>query len=84
MPNEFVCKINTDGKLEFIYNDQMTDLLDEGASTIRRASYVEPGADGRWYADMSPIASDRVLGPYKLRSTALAAEIEFLKQEVFS
>ena len=41
--------------------------------SITRASHVEPDAEGRWLADLTPVAGP-VLGPFDLRSEALAAE----------
>ena len=43
------------------------------ARKSRRASHVEPDADGRWWADLSPVAGPR-LGPFEVRSAALDAE----------
>jgi hypothetical protein len=49
-----------------------------GTLTIRRASHVEPTADGQWQADLSPV-NDPVLGPFGLRSEAISAEVECLR-----
>lgn len=48
-----------------------------GLATIRRASHVEPTADGYWTADLSPVGGP-VLGPYRKRAAALKAEIRWL------
>ena len=45
--------INDDGTLRFIHNDDLTDLMHMGATTIKRASHVEPNARGEWEADVS-------------------------------
>ena len=47
---------------------------------ITRASMVEPGPEGGWTADMAPVGGG-VLGPYPLRTEALAAEQAWLRQE---
>lgn len=68
--------INPRGTIATIY-DEMIDLAPLGAVTIRRASHVEPDAQGRWTADLSPVGGP-VLGPFVLRSTALDAERAWL------
>ena len=68
-------------RMEFIYNDDLVALLDEGESTVRRVSHVEPlcvkGKHG-WTADMSPV-NGPVLGPYDTRAEALDAEVAWLQ-----
>ncbi|MBL8794615.1 MAG: hypothetical protein JNM56_11980, partial [Planctomycetia bacterium] len=49
-----------------------------GLIAIRRASHVEPAAEGSWFADLSPVDGP-VLGPFRLRSEALAAERRWLE-----
>jgi hypothetical protein len=66
------------GALRGIY-DEALDWRALGYVSIRRASYVEPDATGRWFADLSPAGGPR-LGPFTLRSQALAAEIDWLSQ----
>jgi hypothetical protein len=53
------------------------DLAALGPPAITRASFVEPGAGGRWYADLAPVQGP-VLGPFARRSTALDAERAWL------
>lgn len=53
------------------------DLSRLGALSIRRAGRVEPDAAGRWHADLSPCGGP-TLGPFALRSEALAAELAWL------
>ena len=56
------------------------ELIDAGeigpVSTVR-ASHVEPHPAGGWTADLKP-SGGPVLGPFPLRSDALAAEREWL------
>jgi len=71
--------ITTDGKLRFIYADDLQPLLELGTPQVRRASHVEPTENGQWTADMSPV-SGPVLGPFTLRSEALTAEADWLRE----
>ena len=64
------------GELRCIY-DELIDLAAIGPLSMSRASYVEPTADGRWTADLSPVGGP-VLGPFSLRSQALGAEQSWL------
>jgi len=71
-----VLSIAPDGELRFLFDDALTPLLQFGEASIRRASYVEP-VGTKWYADLSPVGGE-VLGPFDLRSDALAAEAAWL------
>jgi len=64
--------IELGGTVRCIYGE-VIELAALGQPQIRRASHVEPTADGRWLADLSPI-SGPMLGPFSARSEALAAE----------
>ena len=66
------------GRVRAIY-DERIDLATIGAVSIRRASHVEPDDEGRWYADLAPVAGP-VLGPFAVRSEALEAERAWLNQ----
>jgi hypothetical protein len=70
--------ITSTGLGQCIYSEDLP-LLELGSLTIRRASHVEPTADGQWQADLSPV-SGPVLGPFGLRSEALKAEVEWLRK----
>jgi hypothetical protein len=48
-----------------------------GELQISRASHVDPSDDGRWSADLSPMLGP-ILGPFDLRSEAVAAEEQWL------
>jgi hypothetical protein len=69
--------IDKAGTIRCLYKDELSELLDAGRATVRRASHVEP-AEGGWTADMSPVGGP-VLGPYRLRGEALAAEVRWLE-----
>ena len=88
--SEHTIKIR-DGRLTFVYDDALAFLLDEGDATVTRVSHVEPydGSGGPefaarhpgswWTADMSPVDGP-VLGPFKTRAEALAAERAWLAE----
>jgi hypothetical protein len=64
------------GRIVTIYTDEV-DYNKFGKPTVRRASHVEPDANGQWYADMSPVNGPQ-LGPFPKRSDALDAEMAWL------
>lgn len=68
------------GTVRCIYNEAIS-LQELGSVSIQRASHVEPNASGNWLADLSPVAGP-VLGPFALRSEALAAEVAWLEQHL--
>ena len=78
---ELSIKITPDGTMSFIYDDRLADLCEQGESVTRRASYVEPSGKG-WTADLAPV-NGPVLGPFKLRQEALAAECQWLEENLF-
>ena len=75
--------ILADGSARGIYDDTLRDIYEAlGPATIRRASHVEPGPDGLWYADLGPVGGP-VLGPFRLRREALDAEVAALRERGF-
>lgn len=64
------------GAVRAIY-DETIDLSRLGTLSITRGSHVEPDEQG-WIADLSPVAGPR-LGPFPQRSSALAAERDWLE-----
>jgi hypothetical protein len=66
------------GEVRCIYAETI-DLYQIGSLIIRRASHVEPTADGRWTADLSPVGGP-LLGPFAGRGLALAAEQAWLSE----
>lgn len=80
---EHVLTVDAAGTVQFIYDDELVELIGEGQSQTRRASTVEP-VFGGWAADMSLLTGGcgPVLGPYLRRSEALAAEVAWIKANV--
>ena len=70
--------VRPDGTVRAIYQEAI-DLGVLGRPTIARASHVEPGQDGRWRADLTPVGGP-VLGPFNRRSEALEAEVAWLER----
>ena len=68
--------IVSSGGVRCLY-DEAISLESLGLVTIERASHVEPDRRGQWHADLAPVGGPR-LGPYALRSEALAAEAAWL------
>ena len=69
--------VDPSGRITCVY-DEAIDLAALGAMTITRASHVEPDAAGCWVADLAPVGGP-TLGPFPLRSEALAAERGWLE-----
>jgi hypothetical protein len=65
------------GAAKCIY-DEVLPLSRLGQISISRASHVEPNSVGNWIADLSPVGGPK-LGPFENRTTALAAEVNWLK-----
>ena len=70
--------IDNRGNARCIY-DETIPLQRLGRIKIRRGSHVEPIPDGQWIADMKPVDGP-VLGPFNMRSQALAAERRWLEK----
>ncbi|HUE14668.1 MAG TPA: hypothetical protein VMR25_10925 [Planctomycetaceae bacterium] len=69
--------ISPQGDVHCLY-DECLDLSALGRLAIRRASHVEPTEDGQWTADLSAV-NGPVLGPFGLRSKALATEVRWIE-----
>jgi hypothetical protein len=69
--------ITPGGAVRCIYSEAI-NLAALGSPVISRASHVEPDQQGRWWADLSPIAGP-TLGPFHHRSEALTAEHDWLE-----
>ena len=70
--------VQLDGTVHCLYDEQL-DLNRLGMLKIARGSLVEPTFDGRWTADLSPVDGP-VLGPFRSRGKALAAERQWLER----
>ena len=70
--------VDVHGNARSIYTETIS-LSRLGSIKIRRGSHVEPIAGGKWIADMSPVGGPK-LGPFAVRSQALAAERRCLEK----
>jgi hypothetical protein len=77
MSNEMELVVGVGGGVRCIYAETL-DLRALGKLQITRVSHVEPDRDGNWWADMGP-SGGPVLGPFRSRSAALAAERGWLQ-----
>ena len=68
--------ISPSGTARCVYGEEI-DLTQLGSVTIRRGSHVEPTVDGQWMVDLSPVGGPK-LGPFVVRSVALAEEVAWL------
>jgi hypothetical protein len=74
--------IDPAGQGRCLYTEEL-DLRSLGSVHIARASQLEPDDQGNWSADLSPV-SGPILGPFVLRSEALAAERDWLNDHLAS
>ena len=79
-PTEMELVVGADGGVKCIY-DESLDLRALGKLQITRASHVEPDQEGNWWADMGPVGGP-VLGPFRSRTEALAAERGWLSERM--
>ncbi len=75
--SEIQIVIEPNGSIKFVYSDSMSELLQQGEFSIKRASNVEPEYDGTWSADLSPINRPKLKG-FALRQNALDAEVLYI------
>lgn len=69
-----------EGRLQFVYEDALVDLLDLGPSRTERVSAVEPLASGGGWIVLMEDGGTRRLGPCRLREDALALERAWLRE----
>jgi hypothetical protein len=69
--------MESDGTIRCLYTE-LIDLSVFGVQQIRRASFVEPTAEGFWQADLSP-SGGPILGPFVCRSAAIKAESDWFE-----
>ena len=74
--------VDRHGGVRCLYGEAL-DLAALGPLAIRRASHVEPDAQGRWWADLSSVGGPK-LGPFDLCSQALIAETTWLSDRLAS
>ena len=69
--------VDATGIVRCIYSEDV-NLHALGHPKITRASHVEPDSKGRWIADLNPVSGPK-LGPFDKRTDALAAEVQWLR-----
>ena len=74
--------VSPDGTARGLYGE-LIDPDAIGTARTVRASHVEPAPGGGWTADLSP-SGGPALGPYPLRSAALAAEAVWLTRNLLT
>jgi hypothetical protein len=72
--------VDRQGTVRCLYAEAL-DLASLGQLSIRRASLVEADKLGQWWADLSPLNGPK-LGPFAVRSAALAAESSWLEEHL--
>jgi hypothetical protein len=84
MSNEIVFDIGPDGIVRYIHSDEAVRLAGTlGRPVINRASNVEyDNEKGGWLADMAPLGSSTILGPYDTREEALEREHTWLTEHM--
>ena len=84
MSKELVFDIGPDGVVRYIHSDEAVRLAAGlGRPVINRASHVEyDNEKGGWTADMSPLGSSTILGPFATRDEALAREHTWLTENM--
>ena len=70
--------VDPQATIRCLYSEQL-DLARFGSVTIRRASHVEPDAQGHWWADLS-LLNGPMLGPFSVRSEALDSEQRWIEE----
>ena len=78
MSSEMELVVDAGGDVRCVYGEEL-DLREIGKLQITRASHVEPDRAGFGWADMGPVDGP-VLGPFRNRSEALAAERGWLAE----
>jgi len=69
--------VENSGTVRCVYAETL-DLHSLGRPEITRASHVEPDDTGHWIADLTPVSGPK-LGPFDKRTDALAAEVQWLR-----
>lgn len=84
MGQELIFDIGPDGIVHYIHSDEAVRLAGTlGRPVINRASNVEyDNEKGGWTADMAPLGSSVILGPYDTREEALAREHTWLTEHM--
>jgi hypothetical protein len=76
--------IRPNGAAQCVYADQLQPVLATiGATSVRRASHVEPDPDDneKWFVDLSPVGGPVKHG-FETRAAALDFEVDWLHREM--
>lgn len=73
------CLIDAQGRLSFVWDDELASLLELGRATVKRASHVEPDRHGLWWVDLEPVQGPKI-GPFRLRGDAITCERRWLEK----
>lgn len=79
----FSILVSPQGKISLIYRDELGELLTQGNSQTRRASFVEPSSDNTWEADLG-LSNGPTLTGFNTRQEALNAEKQWLENRLKS
>lgn len=82
-PKRHSINIAKDGTLRFIYDETLTPLLNTGAATVQRASFLTEQDDGQWIGNLAPVQGPTI-GPFPTRALAIEAEREWIEQHWLS
>ena len=72
--------VSPQGVVRGLYTEEIP-LETLGKLSVRRASFVEPAADGTWTADLT-LSGGPVLTGFARRSQALQAEVAWLESQL--
>lgn len=78
---QIVLNIDSEGVMQFVYDDELKDLIIAGEAEIHRASHIEPTSRGEWIADLAPSGGPRI-GPLPTREEAVAIEVARLEDKL--
>lgn len=83
MTETFSILVSPDGEISMVYRDELGELLTQGNSQTKRASFVEPSLDNTWEADLGLSDGPKMVG-FNTRQEALDAEKQWLETQLKS
>ena len=79
----FSILVSPSGKISMIYRDELGELLKQGNSETKRASFVEPSQNNTWEADLKSSNGPKLTG-FNTRQEALDEEKQWLERKLKS